>query len=263
MKENSCLVSVVVPAYNAEKTLRKTMDAIISQTYRNLELIVVDDGSRDRTCDVVKSYDDSRIHLFSKINGGVSSARNFGIKNSRGEYIAFCDADDVWDVSKLEKQMNILLNDQSIDFIGCNRNGEETKVFLHRYDKIKRIEFNDLILKTFPQTSTAIIKKTVFDEIGLYDETQKYAEDGNLWLRICYKKKCYMMPESLVITGDGKPSFGFSGLSANLKGMSDGVLKNIKEMYSLGYISFVKKNFLFIFEKLKYVRRILICKLRK
>ena len=256
------LISVIIPLYNAEQTIRKTLDSILQQTYSNIEVLVIDDGSTDSSNAIVKSYNDTRIKLIEKANGGVSSARNLGIKYAIGDYIAFCDSDDVWDLQKLEIQANVLRRDLSIDFIGCNRNNEQTRVIFHTYSKLARIEFRDMLLKTFPQTSTAVIKRTVFNDVGMFDEQQKYAEDGNLWLRICYNKKCYMMPESLVETGGGKPHFGFSGLSANLKGMSNGVIKNYNDIYNLGYISKTKKTALVFFERIKYLRRVLISRFR-
>lgn len=261
--ENNFLVSVIVPAYNAESTIRTTLEAILKQSYKNIEVLVVDDGSKDSTAEIVSVYEDCRIVLIRKENGGVSSARNFGIKKARGEWIAFCDADDIWDNLKLEKQIHVINNLPDVDFIGCNRNGEKTRVLFHSYNRVRKIVFSDMLIKTFPQTSTVVIRKTVFNDVGVYDENQKYAEDGNLWLRICKKKNCYMMPESLVCTGNGKPNFGYSGLSANLKAMSDGVLKNIKEMYSLHYITAFTKNILIVYEKVKYFRRVFICALRK
>lgn len=261
--ENNILISVIVPAYNAEASIKSTIDSIINQTYKKIEVLVVDDGSKDSTSEIVESYKDDRIKLIKKENGGVSSARNLGIKKSKGDYVAFCDSDDVWSLDKLEKQVAVINSFNDVDFVGCNRNGEKTRVLFNSYNTTKKIKFSDLLLRTFPQTSTAIIKRTVFNDVGMYDENQKYAEDGNLWFRICKKKNCYMMPDSLVVTGGGKPSFGFSGLSANLKGMSDGVIKNIKEMYHLHYINLFTLLFLICFEKLKYLRRIFICKLRK
>ena len=82
------MVSVIVPAYNAESTIRTTLEAILKQSYKNIEVLVVDDGSKDSTAEIVSVYEDCRIVLIRKENGGVSSARNFGIKKARGEWIA-------------------------------------------------------------------------------------------------------------------------------------------------------------------------------
>lgn len=101
------LVSVVMPVYNREKTLKRAIDSVLSQTYTNLELIIVDDGSTDNSVKIVEEYDDQRIKLIcEKLNGGANKARNIGIANASGEYIAFQDSDDEWVVDKLEIQIN-------------------------------------------------------------------------------------------------------------------------------------------------------------
>lgn len=259
------LVSVIIPMYNAEKTIETSINSIFNQTYKDYEIIIINDGSKDKSKEIVEKIinnnKDKKILLINKENGGVSSARNFGIKNANGEYIAFLDSDDEWLPEKLEKQADILIKNKEIDFIGCNRNNEKTSVLLKKFDRLKKIEFNDILLKMFPQTSTAVIKKNVFNEIGFYDEKQRYLEDGNLWLRIIAKKNCYMMPESLVLTGGGKPNFGFSGLSSKLWDMEKGEIKNINEMYKMGYINGIIKNILLFYSLFKYLRRYIIVKL--
>jgi len=95
---NLPLVSVIVPAYNAEAFIAQTLDSIISQTYQNIEILVVDDGSQDRTPEIVESFAqrDQRITLLRQANAGVAAARNLAIEKSNGEYIAPIDADDIW-----------------------------------------------------------------------------------------------------------------------------------------------------------------------
>jgi len=102
--------SFIIPAYNAQAFLRATLDSVLAQTYDNLEVIVVDDGSTDETADVVQAYADRdvRFHLLTKTNGGVSSARNAGIAAARGDYVAFLDADDVWHPEKIAAQIETL-----------------------------------------------------------------------------------------------------------------------------------------------------------
>ena len=109
---DSPLISVVVPAFNASQTIRETLRTISQQTYRNLEVIVVDDGSTDNTAALVQEHSlhDPRFRLISQMNGGVASARNTGVHASSGEFIAFIDADDLWHPSKLEKQIAVLLS---------------------------------------------------------------------------------------------------------------------------------------------------------
>lgn len=91
---NNILISVIIPVYNSEKYLKQCLDSVINQTYNNLEIIVVNDGSTDKSLEIIKSYKDSRIKLINKENGGVSSARNVGLKEATGEYIMFVDSDD-------------------------------------------------------------------------------------------------------------------------------------------------------------------------
>ena len=120
MTTESPLISVIVPAYNAEIFIRRTLDSILAQTYTNIEILVVDDGSQDRTAEIVESFveKDSRVTLLKQKNAGVATARNLAIEKSRGEYIAPIDADDIWYPQKLEKQVQCMLEaDQSIGLV--------------------------------------------------------------------------------------------------------------------------------------------------
>lgn len=102
------LVSVIIPTYNVEKYIEKAIQSVLDQTYPNIEIIVVDDGSTDHTVDVVRSFHDERIKLFiNERNMGPSYSRNRGIKEAKGEWIAFLDGDDWWDKERLEKLLNV------------------------------------------------------------------------------------------------------------------------------------------------------------
>lgn len=111
MQFDQPLVSVILPAYNAEAFIGDTLDSIINQTYINIEVLVVDDGSQDRTAEIVQSIaqKDSRVTLLWQSNAGVAAARNLAIQKSTGDYIAPIDADDIWYPQKLEKQMQCML----------------------------------------------------------------------------------------------------------------------------------------------------------
>ena len=104
------LISVVIPLYNKESSIRRTLESVFSQTYQHFEIIIVDDGSTDNSSAVIEAYNDSRICLIKQKNAGVSSARNKGIKYSKGDYIAFLDADDEWDNDYLERQIELIGN---------------------------------------------------------------------------------------------------------------------------------------------------------
>ena len=119
-----------------------------------------------------------------------------------------------------------------------------------------------LLVKFIFVVPTIIFKKEIISTIGYFDETQKYAEEGNYFIRIAQKFNCFLLNESLVITGGGKDHFGHSGLSGNLKEMEKGELRNMKYAYKLGIVNFFEYIVLVIFSILKFVRRLIIVKLR-
>lgn len=261
-------VSVVIPMYNSAETIQRTLNSVKNQTCKDFEIIVVDDGSTDNGADLVESYiaanQDLDIHLIKKANGGVSTARNTGMRMAKGNYIALLDADDEWEKQKLQKQLTVLEADAAIDLLGCNRNGQVLDTFLSKkFTRLTPISARFLMYKNFFATPTVIFKRKILTEVGFFDETQRYAEEGNYWLRICNKNNCMLLNESYVLTGGGKPDFGFSGLSSNLKEMEKGELRNLREALRLNVVGIFEYCFLVVYSILKHIRRLLIVKLRK
>uniref|UniRef100_UPI004048C322 glycosyltransferase family 2 protein n=1 Tax=Algoriphagus sp. TaxID=1872435 RepID=UPI004048C322 len=266
MNHSLPFISVIIPVYNAEKTIWRTLESVKDQTYQNFEIIVINDGSSDNSLFIVNSFitsfADLEIKLIDKKNAGVSSARNDGLKIAQGTWISLLDSDDEWLPNKLEKQLLIVSSDPSIDFLGANRNGEyRNRFFLKKFSYLTRISSRLLLYKNFFVTPTVIFKKSIIDDVGFYDERQRYGEDGNYWIKICRTKNCVLLNESLVITGAGKPHFGHSGLSSNLVKMATGEFKNLKEGYQLGIISMSEYFFLIIFCSMKFLRRVILWKL--
>lgn len=252
--------------YNASKTIRATLDSVKNQSYKDFEIIIIDDGSTDDCASLVEAYiienPELEINLIKKVNGGVSTARNMGLKNSSGKYIAFLDSDDEWLNGKLERQMEVLKQHPEIDFLGTTRNDEHfDKVLWKHFSLLTRIGAKFLLVKFIFVVPTIIFKSEIIDNIGYFDESQKYAEEGNYFIRICNKYNCYLLNESLVITGGGKAHFGASGLSGNIKEMEKGELKNMKYAYNLGIINILEYYLLVMFSLLKYLRRVLIVKI--
>lgn len=107
----SDMISIIIPAYNAADYLVQTIESVLNQTYSDFELILVDDGSTDRTCEIIKDYQgkDARIKYFYKENGGVSSARNLGLQKATGDFVSFLDSDDLWDKRFLESMYHLSL----------------------------------------------------------------------------------------------------------------------------------------------------------
>lgn len=256
--------------YQAETTIRRTLKSVINQSYRPLEVIIVNDGSKDDSLQVVEEFmhqypvAEMVYKLINQSNGGVSKARNTGMHHAQGAYIALLDADDEWLPEKLSKQMAIFEAHPDIDFLGTNRNGEYwEKWMFKRFSTLTNISARLLLYKTFFVTPTVVFKREVLYKTGYFDESQKYAEEGNYWIRVCHQHHCVLLNESLAVTGSGKPNFGYSGLSSNLKEMEKGELRNMKLGYRLGIVGALEYVFLVIYSLLKYLRRIIIVRGRK
>ena len=257
------MISVIIPIYNAEKTIGKALDSVKNQSWNGeFEIIAVNDGSTDKSQEIVENYQlnnpEMNIKLINQENGGVSKARNTALIVSRGEFIALLDADDEWLPKKTDTQMKVLLDPQlNADFVTSLWNDEKI-VFPYVVDahcQLVEITLRKLLIKITGQTSTAIFKRKILENTGYFDENQRYSEDANFWMRISKQNSMYLIPEKLVYAGDGKKSFGYSGLSANLEEMEKGIQKNIREMYQTKRINFTEYLFYFVFSKLKYFIR--------
>ncbi len=253
--------------YNSSKTILRTLNSIKKQTILPYEVIIIDDGSLDESSTIVEDFISNNstlnIQLVKKTNGGVSTARNAGIKLAKGDWIALLDSDDEWLINKLERQIQVLSENPEIDFLGTNRNGEYfDKILWKKLSVLTRISPKLLMIKFIFVVPTVIFKKEIISDVGYFDETQKYAEEGNYFIRIAQKYNCFLLNESLVLTGDGKAHFGHSGLSGNLKEMEKGELKNLKDALNLKIINVLEYSCLVVFSILKYFRRIVIVKTR-
>ena len=262
------VISVIIPVYNAEESIEKCLDSIKNQTWKGeFEIIVINDGSADRSGEILENYrkknPEMPIQLINQENGGVSKARNTGMKIAKGDYIALLDSDDEWLPEKTEKQMKYLQNsDFGVDFITSLWNDEKVSFpYAIGGNGLVAINLNKLLFKVTGQTSTAIFKRKILENTGFFDERQRYSEDANFWMRISENNSMFLLPEKLVIAGNGKKSFGFSGLSANLKEMEKGIQKNISEMYRNKRINLLQYLFYFVFSKLKYIVRPIRAKL--
>ena len=183
MKNENELVSVIIPMYNAKNYIRYTLESVINQTYTNLEIIVVDDSSSDNSIQIVQKYNDKRIKLIKlKQNQGVANARNIGIENATGKYIAFIDSDDLWKKDKISKQLKKMKECKSpfsftsyeiIDSIG-NVTRKKVNVPL-------KTSYKQLLLTNVIACSTVMLYKPLLDNIRFENMNH---EDYILWLRI-------------------------------------------------------------------------------
>ncbi|GAB0157616.1 hypothetical protein CHRYSEOSP005_28950 [Chryseobacterium sp. Alg-005] len=254
------MVSVIIPVYNAEKTIIGALNSVKAQTVgvQEFEIFVVNDGSTDQSeklvRDYMESYPEMNIKIFNQPNGGVSKARNTGLKAAQGDYIALLDADDVWLPEKTEKQLKYLQNNTlNIDFLATRRNNNKILFPYKVINNLAQITFKKLLLRNETQPSTVIFKRKVLENTGYFNDNQRYAEDLNYWMKVCRNNKMYILNESLLIAGGGKRTFGVSGLSANLSAMEQGFQQNLKEIYGLKYINCIEYTFLTVFYKAKYL----------
>ena len=183
------LVSIVIPTYNCERFIARAIDSALNQTYKAWEIIVVDDGSTDNTKQILQPYMD-KIRYFFKENGGVSTARNIGIKEAKGEFIAFLDADDIWVTEKLELQMKEILKSDSIGAVSCGTyfmdetGGAIRRSIRKNYPKRKGLLKHLIIKNIMYGCSNNLVRKKCFEEIGLFDEKLRAGVDWDMWLRI-------------------------------------------------------------------------------
>jgi len=198
-------VSVVIPAYNRAHLLERCLDSVLGQTLAADEIIVVDDGSTDNTVSTLKSLHPD-IKLIQQDNLGVSAARNTGISAARHDWIALLDSDDVWHENKLERQI-MALNDAP-EYLICHsdeiwiRNGIRVNQMI-KHKKAGGHIFQHCLPLCAISPSAVIIHRSLFEEIGLFDETLPACEDYELWLRICSRYPVLYIDEALITKHGG------------------------------------------------------------
>jgi glycosyltransferase involved in cell wall biosynthesis len=178
-------VSVIIPTYNREAFLTEAIDSVLRQTWKDLETIVVDDGSTDGSRDVLRRYG-HRITPFYNRNEGPSKARNFGTSKARGRFLAFLDSDDLWEPNKLDVQMGVFESHPEVSMVCCGSYvlGDARR----RRSPVQGNHFGDLFLtlyqKSFVNTSSVVLTRDSFLRAGPFEEAMRTAEDYDLWLRV-------------------------------------------------------------------------------
>ncbi len=182
------LISVIIPVYNGEKTIGETIHSVLNQTYINIEIIVINDGSLDLTLNITSSIKDTRLKVFSYKNAGVCMSRNRGIERASGQFISFLDADDIWTPDKLEAQLKALqANPQAsvayswVDYIDeygeFFRHGNHITINGNAYEQM-------LIQNVLENGSNPLIRRQALINIGTFNQSLTLAEDWDMWLRL-------------------------------------------------------------------------------
>ncbi len=197
-------VTIIIPTYNRASFLEKAIESVLNQTFTDFELIVVDDGSTDKTAETVNSYEG--VNYIFQENKGVSAARNTGIRAGKGEFIAFLDSDDSWKPEKLEKQLQF--HNQNPDYLISQT--EEIWIRNGKWANPKKIHrkyhgwiFEKCLPLCIVSPSAVMMKRGLFDKVGLFDESLPACEDYDLWLRISAFYPVALIEEKLIVKQGG------------------------------------------------------------
>ncbi len=196
-------VSIIVPAHNAEKTILATLESVQRQTFSDFELIVIDDGSVDRTVDLANTLQDSRLKIFSYQNGGVSVARNRGIQHASGDFISFIDADDLWMPDKLQLQIEVLQkNPEAGVAYSWTTFVDEGGTVLYTQEPVfhEGNVYPQLLVENFILNgSNVLIRRKFVEAVGDFYAPLKYAEDWEFYIRLAVLCTFVLVPKHQII----------------------------------------------------------------
>ncbi|HEY9796728.1 MAG TPA: glycosyltransferase [Leptolyngbyaceae cyanobacterium] len=226
------LISVVIPVYNNETTIQETIESVLSQSFSDLELIVINDGSQDSTLKIVSSILDPRLKVFSYPNAGLAATRNRGVSHASGEYISFIDADDLWTPDKLEAQFKALqANPQAAVAYSWTDWIDQSGQFLRPggHISVNGDVYAKLLVRDFVESgSNPLIRAEALAEVGGFDESLPAVEDWDMWLRLAarYEFVCVPSPQILYRVSS-------SSMSSNVWKMEAGSLRVIERAFAV------------------------------
>lgn len=237
------LISVIIPVYNGEKTIRETIESVLNQTWTDFEVLVINDGSKDSTLNIVSSIKDSRLRVFNYTSAGVSVSRNRGIAQAAGEYISFIDADDLWTPDKLEAQLKALQANHSaavayswVNYI--DERGEFIRSGQHRNMNGDLYE-EFLLYNLLESGSNPLIPKQALTEVGGFDQELTHAEDWDMWLRLAARYHFVVVPSPQILY-----RISANSATANILKMETASLRMIEKTFHQAPTSlqYLKKN---------------------
>ena len=232
--DTQSLISVIIPTYNAAAFIEQALDSVLAQSYRQFEVLVVNDGSTDNTETIIKNYSDTRIRLISQDNGGLSNARNTGIRSARGDYLAFLDADDYWMPEKLNKQIELLKHHPEIGFCSTHTRVETPEgVFLNVWPcpEISISTLHTIFAQNATITgsgSSVMVKKELQIQAGFFDESLTSLEDIDMWMRYAAIAEYSCLSETLTVITKRPDS-----MSRNLATMRENAIKVLRKNKTL------------------------------
>ena len=254
------LVSIITPAYNASKTLNETFESVLSQTYDAWEWIVVNDCSKDDTKDVLENLakKDSRVVVVNlDKNGGAANARNEGIKLAKGEYIAFLDADDLWDKTKLDKQIQFMKkNHYDFTYTKYEEINEDGKSLGRVISGPKKITFRKFKHMDYVGCLTVMYRREIYPNLEIPVSLKKN-NDYAMWLLLSKKAPCYLLNESLGFYRRHETGSISSGKKSSLFKHHISLYKILYGFGSIRAFLYALRNVCFYFYKrVKYVKKV-------
>jgi glycosyltransferase involved in cell wall biosynthesis len=183
-------VSIAIPAYNYAHYLPAAIDSLLAQTYPHFEVLVIDDGSKDNTREVVAEYTDPRVRYVWQENAGLSAARNTGVREARHDFVGFLDADDVWEpglLARVMQQYAELPTEYGAVATAAHRMAQDGRLLSGNHFSFGgsgEIKARDFCLRNRPMSSSIILRKAVFAQCGGFDTTLRSSEDRDMWLRL-------------------------------------------------------------------------------
>ena len=227
------LVSIITPCYNGAKYISETIDSVLCQTYTDWEMIIINDGSKDNSAEVISTYveRDSRIKLINQKNGGSANARNHGIRVANGRYIALLDADDIWENNFLEEQLRFMKEKNALCvYSSYKRIDENSKEILKPVICKKQVTYNQMLITNFIGCLTGLYDTSVYGKVFLREELKSIRDDYAYWLDI--------------VKSTGK-AFGNTNVLARYRVMKNSVTGNKKKLIKSQY-NFYRNPLLFL-----------------
>tara|TARA_B100001057_G_C22637271_1_gene866761 strand:+ start:178 stop:963 length:786 start_codon:yes stop_codon:yes gene_type:complete len=255
-------ISVLMTVFNAEKFIKESISSILNQSYRNFELIIVDDFSKDNSSRIISSFSDDRIKFFNSQNKlGRTKALNFGLKKCSSDFIAIQDADDISNENRLMKAAEIFENNIDIGLVCSDYEifGEDHKKLVKTYTNYNITKFfSRLKYKNLIPHSSIMFKRDYFEKDFLYDESYIYAQDYNLILKFLKRSKIFLIREKLVKIRNHKDNMSNAELYKTTRIKEDLRLLRLSENY---FNSNFKEALIINFFKIKNYLKLILNKL--
>ncbi|MBD2196496.1 MULTISPECIES: glycosyltransferase [Calothrix] len=228
--QNNPIISVIIPAYNCQKTIKATIASVLNQTFTNFELIVINDGSQDSTLEIISKIEDYRLKIFSFENAGGNVSRNRGLNYAVGDFVSFLDADDIWTPEKLASQLQALQNntDCQVAYSWTDYIDEKDNFLVSGRHFIANGDvYEQLLLNNFLENgSNPLICKEAIALIGGFDESLSAAQDWDMWLRLANKFNFVCVPAVQILY-----RVSANSLSSNLIRQETACLQVIERAY--------------------------------